>query len=166
MESYHYLELLTLKWKKEAKEKDLNFSSPVTLDWGELEFVFNHINSYEKLLLLAKMFYHETHDTQIKFVIQEIVSKSTNEQFLANSYQPKVSCGYICKRETNLTLSEQVCMIDDEEQVKCLNCLLEQYKDMNQEIQQLMEYRLFVKEKNLEEQFEYFSQERKNDFSY
>lgn len=166
MESYDYLELLASKWKKESKEKKLTFASPVTLDWGELEFVFNHVHSYEKLLLLAKMFYHETKDQQIRYVIQEIVSNSTNEHFLTNAYYSESEVGncYICKRETKLTRSEQLCMIDDEKQMKCLDCLVTQYKDTNEEIQQLMEYRLFVKEKNLEEQFEYFSQERKSEF--
>lgn len=164
MESYHYLEFLNSKWKKESKDKNLTVSSPITIDWGELEFVLNHIYSYEKLLLLAKMFYHETQDAQLKFVIQEIVSKSTNEQFLTTANQLEVSSCYICKKVTKVTRSEQICMIGDEEKMKCLDCLVTQYKDTNQEMQQIMEYRLFVRENNLEEQFEYFSQERKSEF--
>lgn len=161
MNSYDYLELLKNKWQEEATRKNLNKTSSITIDWGELEYIFNHIQSYEQLLLIARMYYQETKDEQLKFVIRGMVSESVNEQFLRTSSNKVKTC-YICSKKTSVTRSEQSCIVDKQVKYKCLDCLVSQYTDTNTENRQLMEYRFFVKENQLEEKFEYFCEERKN----
>lgn len=162
MNSYEYLEFLKNKWKEEAANKNMTKTSSITIDWGELEYIFNHLQTYEQLLLIARMFYQETKDEQVKFVISGMVSDSVNEQLLKSSSIKQRTC-YICAKNTNVTRSEQSCIVEEQVKYKCLDCLVSQLKDISTENRQLMEYRLFVKENQLEEQFEYFCEERKNE---
>lgn len=164
MEGYKYLELIKENLFEEAKNKGLSASSPITIDWGELQFILNQVQSFEQLLLMVRMIHQETKDEHLKFVIKDLVSRTVNNK-LFDEVSKEDIC-HDCHNVTKVIRSEQYRIIDDEIKVKCLSCLVSQYSDTHKEMQQLMEYRLFVKEHKLEDKFEDFSQQRKNEFLY
>lgn len=162
MKSYEYLELLSNKWREEAKDKNLTPTSTMTMDWGELEFILKQVENQEHLLLLVKMLYQETKDERTKYVIRNLSSNTQGLDWLKSQEKEEVVC-CDCNKPTTFTRSEQYRLVDNQVRFKCLDCLVTQYSETNSEMAQLMQYSLFVRENDLEEQFEYFCQERKNE---
>lgn len=130
-----YTEFLIQSIEKEAEEKRLQDNDNYTIQWAEM-----------KLLL-----------SQLKngYVHAPATTNDENEVF-----EKKMVC-CTCGTETSVTRIEQFIIKPDTEVVlaKCINCLIDTLKGDQAEFQQTRAYLWFLKEHNLEEDFEAFMQE-------
>lgn len=70
----------------------------------------------------------------------------------------------VCKKETQVTRAEQfvVKLESPDIEARCMNCLVDALKQDQDELQQIQAYKWFLKDQNLEDEFEHFINEVKN----
>ncbi|MGB6409292.1 MAG: hypothetical protein WBF39_17585 [Planococcus donghaensis] len=127
---------LTNALEKEVAEAKLLKKAYLSVDVDELELLLSEIQ-------FAKQIQH---------------LEQTEEEYPCNS----------CGLPTRITRSEQYTIkpCSDSLKVKCLNCLIDTLKSDQQELEQLKAINWFLKEHNLEEDFDVFLKElsyREND---
>lgn len=164
MNELHYLESIIKQLHERASTKNLKSTDDIFIDWGELKFILEHASTNMKPLRLIEGLIHtflrEEREKIIKMLSEESHEKHGNPT--SNAKQSVEIC-YICQKETTVLRNEQIAVLENSDQlsVKCLDCVFNQMKYMRAESEQLFSYRWFVKEKGLEEDFEYFYEEQK-----
>lgn len=70
----------------------------------------------------------------------------------------------VCKKETQVTRAEQfiVKLESSDIEAKCMDCLVDALKKDQDELRQIQAYKWFLKDQNLEDEFEHFISEVKN----
>lgn len=91
-----------------------------------------------------------------------ILSQLNNSEILSQEAETMNCC--VCGKETNVTRVEQfiVKLESADIEAKCMDCLVDALKKDQDELQQIQAYKWFLKDQNLEDEFEQFISEVKN----
>lgn len=105
-----------------------------------------------------------TDDLQVQWgELKLILSQFKKEDMLFDSFEDAMLC-CSCGKSTKVTRAEQFVVKLDSPDIsaKCLDCLINILKMDQTELQQIKAYQWFLKEQNLEDDFESFVSEVKN----
>ncbi|MDX1699620.1 MAG: hypothetical protein R3250_03330 [Melioribacteraceae bacterium] len=144
MKEKQYLHLIHDQLHDKAKQKNLSPTDEISIDWGEMKFLLDRLVG-----IPSANEFEPSNEGSI-----------TSEQ--SSQENTNIENCYLCNKEMTVTRNEQIAILDSGEvKAKCFDCVFSQIKLYRSEAEQLLAYRVFVKEHRLEDLFEYFWEEQR-----
>lgn len=156
-----YLKMLQDAFYEQAEKRRYTAASEVKIDWGELKFILDEGKHYLQLIDRLQEVYIQSADSKSKDDVARLLGSYVHLiDFNDYEVEQEETC-YLCAKKTSIVRLEQYSVhTRDDIRVKCLDCLFEHMKDIQQEAEQLANYRHFVKDKGLEDQLESYLENR------
>lgn len=157
-----YLNMLQDSFYEEAERRRYTAASEIKIDWGELKFILDEGKNCLRVIELIQEIYISSADSQAKDDIAELLGPYAHLIELNNCATEQNEKCYRCAKTTKVVREEQYTVVSRNDiRVKCLDCLFEHLKDIQQEAEKLARYLYFVQDKELEEQLEAYLEQRK-----
>ncbi|WP_028393981.1 hypothetical protein [Bacillus cihuensis] len=147
MKDYQYAQLICNSFKEHASKKNLNVTDEIKIDWGELQFLLSMLEKMESMVNAL---------SSIEKIVDEIAVKKYIQQAL-------IQLDYLSVNKELRNPQFDSCIVKDEliNDPDVSPLLNEPITDFDE----VVIYRMFIKQMKLEESLDYFIKENSPLFS-